>query len=199
MLVTRKFYKRLALLSILTGLGILSYCVYLSVKTVNLQEMCTVHRIGIVDGVLLKKQAKCFAVHQETARMLNDIFTQVRNSEQQIKAEYEQVQNNKNLTQKQKKQKKINIEKKWKTVSGDYNRQIEDIRILDSKLMNYINNTLDQVFAEISLKLNLILIMNKGAKDIINVFYNVPRLDITEKVINALDTKLADFSIKSVS
>ena len=199
MLTTRKFYKRIALLSIFAGLGILSYCVYLSVKSVNMLEKSTTHVIGVVDGVLLKNQAKCFAVHKETAKMLNDVFTKVRSSEKKIKAEYEQIKANKKLKPKQRQQEIINIEKKWKTISADYSKQAENIRNLDVKLMDYINSALNEVLSKISVELNLILIINKGTENSLNVFYTAPRLDITAQVVKTLDERLADFSIKSVS
>ena len=198
-LPTRKFYKRVALLSIFVGLGILSYCVYLSIKSVNLLEKSTTYTIGIVDGILLKQQAKCFSVHQETAKMLNNVFNKVRISEQKIKTEYEQVKINKKLKPKQKQQEISNIEKKWKIISADYNKQVEEIRMLDAKLMNYINEALNSALSEISKELNLTLIINKGTENYINVFYNVPRMDITAQLVKALDKKLVNFSVKSVS
>lgn len=196
---TRRFYKRVAFLSILVSLGILSYCIYLSVRSVNLLERSTTRTIGVVDGLLLKQQAKCFAVHKETAKMLNEIFDKVRSSEQKIKLEYEKVRTNKNLKAKQKQQEILSIEKKWKTISADYNKQVENIRTLETKLMHNINNALSRVLSKISTELNLVLIINKGTENSINVFYNISSLDITALVVKALDEELPNFNVNFVS
>ena len=131
--------------------------------------------------------------------MVNDVFNKVRNEEAKVKAEYEGIKSSKKLSTKQKQQEIIKIEKRWKISSANYNKQINDIRLLDQKLTARINETLSAVLSDLAKKLNLFLIINKGNEFSLNVFYNISSLDITTQVVKALDEKLSDFNIKSVS
>lgn len=199
MFLKRRFYRRFVLVGLLLGFGVLSYCIYLSIKNINLQEKVTAHSIGVLDGVLLKKRAKCFAVHDETSKMLSDVFTQVRNSEKKAKEEYEKIRSSKGISLKKKQQELIRIESKWKQISESYDKKALDIKLLDNKLSEKINKTLNNVLREISTRLNLILILNKGSEGMLNVFYNVSSLDVTDKVVTLMDKKLEGFNINSVS
>ena len=60
------------------------------------------YRIAVLDGLLLKNQAKCFKVHDEASKRLNSILQNIKQSETQIKSEYDAIRNNSKLSQKQK-------------------------------------------------------------------------------------------------
>lgn len=194
----RNLYKKIALCAILVCLCLLSYCVYLAVKNVNLQEKAMAHSVGVLDGVALKQNAKCFSVHAETSKMLSDVFTQIRRSEKAAREEYERIVSSKKLSHKKKQQEIKRIELRWNQASETYNKKVADIKLLDAKISEKISQKLEEVLQEIVTDLNLIVVFNKGSETSLNVFYNIPSLDITDKVIKSMDRKLTGFSIKSV-
>ena len=155
------------------------------------------YRIAVLDGLLLKNQAKCFKVHDEASKRLNSILQNIKQSETQIKSEYDAIRNNSKLSQKQKQKALLKVEAKWHRISTNYNSEIQSIRSINNKLTKYIQDNLNDILKKLAKSSNLIAILNKETAESIFVFYNTPSIDITNKVIQELDKELKDLNIDS--
>ena len=166
----------------------------INVKSKNFETM----KLAVLDGTKLKASAKCFKAHDRVANMINDVLSRMKKSESDIKAEYEKVRNDKNLTQKQRVKDIAKIEAKWANISAKYNAEVQSIKNTDFLLSSYIQKKLDYVIQMIAKSAKLNVILNKGTRDSISVFYNSKNIDITDLVIQKLDEILPDVNLKEI-
>ncbi len=153
-------------------------------------------KIAVLNGIKLKENAKCFKLHEINAEKLSNILQEMNKQEMQIRTQYNNITKNKKLSSKQK-QKEINkLENNWKKVAANYNKEIQNIKNTDDKLTKYINEKLKTILERIAKKMNINAILNKENSELIFVFYNNSKIDITDKIINILDNELKDLNIK---
>jgi Skp family chaperone for outer membrane proteins len=157
---------------------------------------CT--KIAVLDGEKLKNTAKCFRAHEKIALMINDLLDKMKRSETEIKAEYDKIKNNSKLSQNQKLKNISKIETKWVNLSAQYNSQMQTIKNMDLSLSNHIQKRLGDVIEAISKSAKFNVVLNKGSRDSILVFYNSKNIDITDLVIQKLDKILPDVDLKEI-
>ncbi|MDR1288954.1 MAG: OmpH family outer membrane protein [Holosporales bacterium] len=154
--------------------------------------------IGIIDGKRLKEAATCFQSHDKLAEMLSEILSKIRESETKIKEEYEKVKDDPHLSQKQKLKDIAKIEAKWSDISAKYNSEIQVIKNTDLKLSEYIQAKLSNVIKSIAKSMKLSVVLSKGTKDALLVFYSANGLDITELIVQKMNEILPEVVLKEL-
>lgn len=157
------------------------------------------HGIAVLDGQRLKHSATCFKAHEKLSQLMSSVFSRVRDSEDKIKSEYDKIKSDTSLPQKQKLKDIAKIEAKWSDLSSKYNSEIQSIKDTDLKLTEYIQSTLNNVIESISKSLKLSIVLSKGTKDSILVFYNVKEIDVTDLVIQKMNEVLPEVNLKELS
>ncbi|MDR0640579.1 MAG: OmpH family outer membrane protein [Holosporales bacterium] len=155
--------------------------------------------IGVIDGHKLKMEATCFKAHEKLSELMSSIFSRVRDSESEMKTEYDKVKNDSTLPQKQKLKDMAKIESKWTDISSKYNVEIQAIKDTDLKVTEYIQTKLAGVIESISKSLKLSIVLSKGTRDAILVFYNIKELDITDLVVQKMNEVLPEVDLKELS
>ena len=154
--------------------------------------------IAVIDGGELKSKAKCFELHKQIDKQLNEVFGRIRESELKFKEDYNKIRNNKKLSSKQRQREISKLEVKLQSISTHYNNEIQNIRQLNFRLGNYIQRNLNCIIKDIAKCENYCTVLNKETADTIIVFYNNPKIDITSKVIQFLDTKLKTLNLNNI-
>lgn len=155
-------------------------------------------RLAVLDGERLKAEAICFKSHEKIAQMVADVLSKVKESESQIKEEYEKIKSSKKLTQEQKLSETAKIEAKWNTVFTRYNAEIQSIRNKDLLLSEHIQRKLTSIIDAITRSAKLDVVVNKGNRDIILVFHNSKDIDITDLVICRLNKEVPSVDIGGI-
>jgi Skp family chaperone for outer membrane proteins len=161
-------------------------------------SQCPYPGIAVLDGQKLKNSATCFKSHEKLAEMLSDILSKIRESETKIKAAYEKIKDDPKLSQKQKLKDIAKIEAKWADISAKYNSEIQIVKNADLKLSEYIQSKLSDVIKAIAKSLKLYVVLSKGTKDALLVFYNANGLDITDLVIQKMNEILPEVALKEL-
>ena len=131
--------------------------------------------------------------------MVNELLSKVRKASVEMKKSYDEVKKDTKLTQKKRNAELSRIEAKWNTDSARYNTEMQKIRNLDAKLTEFIQNKLNQTIDNIAKEANIDIIINKGSRDLINVFYNSKNIDITDIVVKHLDESIPKIDLKELS
>ncbi|MBQ3945442.1 MAG: hypothetical protein II670_07525, partial [Alphaproteobacteria bacterium] len=129
-------------------------------------------RIGVIDSIRLKTEAKCFRAHDEIAQRIFDLMVKIREISSQMTNQTMQIRQDKQLRQKQKQSKFTEMDKKWKILSTDYSKAMRKEKELDAKLTDYIQNKVLQVISDIAKKFKIDIVINKGSQNMTQVFYN---------------------------
>ena len=153
-------------------------------------------KIGVIDGVRLKSEAKCFEAHTEIADRASKVLATISETSTQTRDKVDRIKKDKKLKSQQKQEQITKIERKWKTQSAEYNKQMRKIKELDNKLTEYIQNSLLQTVDIIARKMKIDIIINKGTQSTIHVFYNRPSIDITDIVINKMNKTIPVVNLK---
>ena len=155
-------------------------------------------RVAVIDAEKLKSSAICFQAHKTIADMLNDVILRMKDSESEMKAEYDKVKQNAKLTPRQRSASIANIENKWSAISSKYNAEVQEIKNKDMRLAQILENRLNKVVSDLSKSLKVNLVLNKETKETIIVFYNSNRIDITDKVIRELNKRIPTSNLKEI-
>lgn len=155
-------------------------------------------RVGVLDGERLKEEALCFKTHDEIAKMVSNLLEKVRKDTNDTRSLYEKTKNNPKLPAKNRKTELSKIESKWSEASKKYNEEMQSIRNLDLKLSEFIQEKLDKAIKSLAKASKLDLIINKGNRNMINVFYNSQNIDITDMVIKKMDEILPSVNLKEL-
>jgi Skp family chaperone for outer membrane proteins len=155
-------------------------------------------KIAVLDGEKLKATAKCFKAHETIAEMFTKILSKMRDIEKQMKSEYETIKHNGKLSQKQKAKEITKMETKWDSVSARYNARIQSLRNLDLQLSGRIQHKLDLIIKKIAQRGGIQLVINKGNRELLAVFYAAPKLEITDLVVQQLDEDLPKVDLKEM-
>ena len=153
-------------------------------------------RIGVIDGVRLKSEAKCFEAHLEIADKASKILGEIKKTSTQMRNQLDEIKKDKKLKPQQKQLQITKIERKWKVESTEYNKQMRKIKELDNKLTNYIQDRLLQTVDIVARKMKIDIIINKGTQSTIHVFYNKQSIDITDIIINKMNKTIPAVNLK---
>ena len=153
-------------------------------------------RIGVIDSIRLKTEAKCFRAHDEIAQRIFDLMVKIREISSQMTNQTMQIRQDKQLRQKQKQSKFTEMDKKWKILSTDYSKAMRKEKELDAKLTDYIQNKVLQVISDIAKKFKIDIVINKGSQSMTQVFYNTSNIDITNVVVNELNKIVPKIDLK---
>ena len=153
-------------------------------------------RIGVIDSIRLKTEAKCFRAHDEIAQRIFDLMVKIREISSQMTNQTMQIRQDKQLRQKQKQSKFTEMDKKWKILSTDYSKAMRKEKELDAKLTDYIQNKVLQVISDIAKKFKIDIVINKGSQNMTQVFYNTSNIDITNVVVNELNKIVPKIDLK---
>jgi Skp family chaperone for outer membrane proteins len=187
-------FAAVCLLLLTTSILLINYIQNDTFTKKNFDEL----RLAVLDGERLKMEAKCFESHEKIAQMISDVLSRVKKSEWQIKDEYEKIKSNKKLTHEQRLSDIAKIEAKWKTLSAQYNAEIQSIRSKDLLLSKYIQEKLTSIIESISRSAKLNVVINKGNREIAFVFHNSEDIDITDLVIKKLDEEIPNVDINEI-
>ena len=182
---------------LLATTAIISYYLATNIYN-NVRNTNNILNIAILNGIKLKEKAECFKLHGVISENLNKVLREINKYEIQIRNEYNNIQNNKKLSSKQKQNKIKELESNWKHQYLQYNKEIQNIRDLDKKLTDYIYKKLNEILENTAKEMNINVIINKENNDAIFVFYNKSGLDITDKIIEKLDGILKNFDTKDL-
>ena len=153
-------------------------------------------RIGVIDSIRLKTEAKCFRAHDEIAQRIFDLMVKIREISSQMTNQTMQIRQDKQLRQKQKQSKFTEMDKKWKILSTDYSKAMRKEKELDAKLTDYIQNKVLQVISDIAKKFKIDIVINKGSQNMTQVYYNTSNIDITNVVVNELNKIVPKIDLK---
>ena len=182
-------------------LGILAISIavasYLFDKDVDIKKQSfEVLRIGVIDSVRLKTEAKCFRTHDKIAKRISELMVKIRETSTQMSNQTMQMRKNKQLKRRQKQSQFEQMNEKWKVFSTEYSNAMRKEKELDVKLTDYIQNKVLQVISNIAKKFTIDIVINKGSQDMIHVFYNTKNIDITDIVINELNKTIPKVDLK---
>lgn len=162
------------------------------------QKKFDVSRIGVLDGEKLKLNAICFGSHVKIEEMVSNLLLKIRKAESETKTSYEKIKNNSKLSQKERNKELAKIESKWNSSSIKYNSEMQAIRKLDLKLSELIQKKLTEVIDSLAKSAKLDVIINKGSRDMINVFYSSKNVDITDIIIKKMDDAFPNIDLKEL-
>lgn len=154
--------------------------------------------VAVIDGEKLKATAKCFAAHEKIANKFSSVIARIRDAENVMKKEYEAVKNNGTLSQKQRAKEISKMESKWASESTKYNAEIQTIRNIDTKLTERIQQIVIETVRSIARSANIDIVVNKWSRDMMSVFYNSSKVDITDLVIKKIDEILPEIHLEDV-
>lgn len=146
--------------------------------------------IAILNGMLLKKNAKCFNLHNEIENRRSEILHNLNKEEMKIKQEFKQITQNKKLNTTKKQLHILELEKKWKNTVQTYDNKLQNVKDLENKLTATIQSSLDKILNKIAKQLSITTILNKETELVTFVFFNKENIDITNLVIDELDKDL---------
>lgn len=155
-------------------------------------------KVAVIDASKLKNSAVCFQAHKTISDMLNDVISRMKNSESELKTDYDKINQNQKLTAKQRNSQISVIENKWSEISKKYNIEIQKIKDKDLKLSQVLENKLNQVISDLAKTLKINLVLNKETKETLIVFYNSNNIDITDKVIQELNKRLPTSNLQEI-
>ncbi len=190
--IKRTFLLCLLLFIIFAG-GIL----YKYVNNSNLENF-DIARIGVLDGLRLKQEAKCFKAHIEVSQMVTDLVSKIRASEKQFQNSYNEIKKNSKLTLSTKNTELAKLESKWKSLTRKYNDEMQNIRNIDLKITDITQTKLFSILESIAKTLKLNLILNKTSDEKLNVFYTSKDIDITNLVIKEMDKALPNIKVEEL-
>ena len=162
------------------------------IKTQNFEVM----RIGVVDGVRLKSEAKCFRTHDEIAQRIFELMVKIRETSTNMTNQTMKIRQNKQLKQRQKQAQLAQVNRQWKLISTEHSKAMRKEKELDAKLTDYIQNKVLQVISNIAKKFKIDIVINKGSQNMTHVFYNNNNIDITDIVINELNKVIPTVNLK---
>ena len=157
-----------------------------------------VTRIGVLDGERLKAEALCFKSHEKVADMVSELLVKIRQTSDSMKNSYDEVKKNKKLSRTKRNSELAKIEAKWNTDSKKYNAEMQRIKNLDMKLTEFIQNKLNQAIDDVARAASLAIVINKGSREMINVFYNSKNIDITDLIVKKLDESIPNIDLKEL-
>lgn len=189
--------KRTFLLCLLLFIIFAGITVYRYTNNSKLENF-DVARIGVLDGVRLKQEAKCFKAHVEVSQMVTDLVSKIRVSEKQFQNSYNEIKKNSKLTLSAKNSEQAKLESKWKSLSRKYNDEMQNIRNIDLKITDMTQTKLFLILETIAKSLKLNLILNKTSDDKLNVFYTSKDIDITDLVIKEMDKALPNIKLEDL-
>ena len=164
--------QNIILIANLLGIALISLIITLCLKqNSNLNKNVA---IAVIDGLELKTKAKCFDLHKQIDKKLNEVFHRMRESELKFKEDYNKIRNNKKLSSKQRQREISKLEVKLQSISSHYNDKIQNIRQLNFKLGNHIQENLNKIIKDIANRYNYSVILNKETTDTIIVFHHSP-------------------------
>lgn len=155
-------------------------------------------KVAVIDSVKLKKNSTCFRAHEKTEKMLNDVLSEARKSEQQVKLECDKIRNNPTLSQKQKTKSIAKIEANLTSLSAKYHAEIQNVKNLDMKISAYLEKKIYLIIESIAKSQKIGLVLNTQIKSNISVFYNAKNIDITDFVIQKLNESVPDVSLEEL-
>ncbi len=170
---------------------------YLSEKDTEIKKQnFDVLRIGVIDSIRLKTEAKCFRTHDKIAQRISELMLKIRETSTQMSNQTMQIRQNKKIKPKQKQSQFAQMNKKWKVFSTEYSNAMRKEKELDAKLTDYIQNKVLYVISGIAKKFKIDIVINKGSPDVLHVFYNTKNIDITDIVINELNKTIPNVDLK---
>ncbi len=190
--------KRAFLLCLLLFITFAGITVYKYTNVNSKLENFDVTRIGVLDGVKLKHEAKCFKVHLEVSQRVTDLVSKIRVSEKQFKNSYNEIKKNTKLTLNAKNSELAKLESKWKSLSRQYNEEMQNIRNIDLKIADITQTKLFSILESLAKSLKLNLILNKTSDDKINIFYTSKDIDITDLVVKEMDKVLPNIKLEDL-
>jgi Skp family chaperone for outer membrane proteins len=122
----------------------------------------------------------------------------MRDSENVMKEKYKSVKSDSKLSQKQIAKEISKLESSWTSESAKYNSEIQDIRNMDAKFTERVQQTVFNTVQSIARSFNIDIVLNKWNRDVISVFYNVSKVDITDLVIKKLDETLPETNLEGI-
>ena len=162
------------------------------------QKKFDVSRIGVLDGEKLKTEALCFRSHEKIEEMVSNLLLKIRQAESNTKKSYQKVKGNSKLPLNERNKELAKIETKWNATSMKYNLEMQSIRGLDLKLSELIQKKLMETIESLATSVKLDIIINKGSRDMINVFYNSKSVDITDVIIKKMNEVLPNINFKEL-
>lgn len=153
-------------------------------------------RIGVIDSMRLKAEAKCFRAHDEIAKRILELLIKIRKISTQMQDKTDRIKQDKKLKQKQKQSQLMQIEKKWKIRSTEYGKAMRKERNIDKKLTDYIQSNVLQMVNNIAKRFKIDIVINKGSQNMIHIFYNKENIDITDIVIDELNKTIPTIDLK---
>lgn len=153
-------------------------------------------RIGVIDSVRLKAEAKCFRTHDEIAKRILELLVKIREISTQMQDKSARIKQDKKLKQKQKQSQLMQIEKKWRIQSTKYGNAMQKERNFDKKLTDYIQSNVLQIVENIAKSSKIDIVINKGSQNMIHIFYNKENVDITGIVIDELNRTIPTIDLK---
>ena len=186
-------------------LGLVSVCVLVAImvaprvgRDTPKQRSFDAVKIGVIDAERLKSEAKCFRSHDKVATLVSDLLSEIHKKELQIKNSYETIKKDAKLNIKAKNKELSKIESKWSELSISYNKRMQSIKDLDLKISELVQSKLKDVLDSISRSYKLNIILNKGSKDVTNVFYVSKNMDITNIVIDKMNKVLPEIDLEEL-
>ncbi|MBR1479865.1 MAG: OmpH family outer membrane protein [Alphaproteobacteria bacterium] len=153
-------------------------------------------RAAILDGDRLKAEALCFKGHEKISDMLSELIGKVRKGEDETKKAYDAIKNDTSLSAEKRNGELAKIELKWKDVSIGYAAKIQELKKLDLKLSDLVQEKLDEVVRGVAETAELDIVLNKRTQNLLNVFYSTDNIDITDIVIKRLDEILPSVDLE---
>ncbi|MBQ7524122.1 MAG: OmpH family outer membrane protein [Alphaproteobacteria bacterium] len=153
-------------------------------------------RAAILDGDRLKAEALCFKGHEKISGMLSELIGKVRKGEDETKKAYDAIKNDTSLSTERRNGELAKIELKWKDVSIGYAAKIQELKKLDLKLSDLVQEKLDEVVRGVAKTAELDVVLNKRTQSLLNVFYSADNIDITDIVIKRLDEILPSVDLE---
>lgn len=157
-----------------------------------------VTRLGVLDSIKLRQEAKCFKVHEEISNLVTDLVSKIQAAEKQAKSSYNEIKKNSKLSLKAKNKELAKVESKWKSLSRKYNEEMQSIRNMDLKVSDIIQTKLFSVLDSIAKSYKLNLILNKTCDEKLNVLYTSANIDITDLVIKKMDESLPKIKLEEL-
>ncbi len=154
--------------------------------------------IGIVDGLRLKQEAKCFEAHKNVAEKVTKVLAVIREDSEKMKKQMDEIKKNKKLNEKQRRLKLNALDIKWRDKAKLYNEKMRAIKDLDKKLVSFIQDKLLQLIGDIAKKEKIDIVLNKCTIDTIHIFYNRKAIDMTDIVIDKLNNTMPTIDLKEL-
>jgi Skp family chaperone for outer membrane proteins len=155
-------------------------------------------KIAVLDGLRLKKEAKCFMAHDEIAEMVADSLSRIKKSEEEIKEQYEKLRANKKLSKRQLAAESSKLEMKWSKIAGQCKAEMLTIREKEAALINLIQKKVEEVTRSVAKQLDLNIVINKSVGDFSIVLYDTHNVEITDYVIQKLDEELPNVDLEKI-